>query len=134
MSVEAANHVHEGWNPSDYADVLERAARRVGQGWCQGVYRDDKGGVCLDGAVALECGRTIRNYSYLEPDGWRIVDGKNILTVEAARQKRALRYLLMDRHDVWNDDPARTQQEVVEALRSAAQRALSGLPVKEKSK
>ncbi len=113
----------EEWGPVEYADALERAAKRVERGWCQGVYRDDKGGVCLIGAIALECGRTIRQSSYLEPDGWRTVGGKSVHTVEKARQEKALSYLSPDRPDVWNDERGRTQEEVVEVLRHAVSRA-----------
>ena len=117
--------VSKEWGPSEYANALERAAQRVEQGWCQGVYGDGHGGVCLEGAVALECGRTIdgSDGSYLEPDGWHVVDGKNIRIVEATREHKALSYLTMSRPGLWNDEPGRAQKEVVEALQSAARRA-----------
>lgn len=110
------------WGPKDYASVLERAADRVERGWCQGVFGDRQGNVCVYGAVGVECGREID-----KSDGSYFVDSHRPTNAAAdlahARMKAAIAYLAMPRPDLWNDEPGRTQAEVVQALRDAAHRA-----------
>lgn len=110
------------WGPLDYAEALEAAADHIQRGWCQGLYGDGEGRVCLGGAVAVQCGRTV-DRSYLEPHGWRIVDGVTVRTVANDRANKALGYLSMAQPERWNDEAGRTKDEVVRALRVAAAKA-----------
>lgn len=127
VPAQAKPTVRPMWGPADYAGVLERAADRVARGWCQGVYGDRQGGVCLEGAVGIECGRKV------DPtDGSYFLDKhRGEGDVEHARMKAALSYLPMSRPGTWNDEPGRTQDEVVQALRDAAKRARAELDVAE---
>lgn len=110
-------------DPFDYAGALDCAADRVARGWCQGVYGDRDGNVCLVGAVGIACGRKISasEGSYFEDNHRATSTSAEDLARE--RMKTALSYLPMPGPDRWNDEPGRTQEEVVEALRTAAARA-----------
>ena len=88
------------------AEALLRAAALVGRGWCQGHYATDRGGVddgpCYDahGAIcaAVEPG-PIRSAAHCAME--RTVNHISVIC--------------------WNEAPGRTQAEVVQALRAAAE-------------
>ena len=79
---------------NDAADVL------VSSGWCQGYYNDDQGRHCLVGAL------------------YQAVDQNYEIVIEAKERVRC--YLGLNPFS-WNDAKGRTQKQVVDVLRSAAQ-------------
>jgi hypothetical protein len=82
----------------DTADYIER------HGWCQNVYQNGLGNVCIMGALSRIVHRPVQL-----PEG-RIME---ILP-------RLTKYLGVTRVDSWNDAPGRTKEQVVDALRGAA--------------
>lgn len=86
------------------ADILEA------DGWCQGVARDQAGRHCALGAIGTAAHK----------------DGANLLTREAFELQDAATDMLQAHLEVdwvheWNDKPGRTKDEVVQALRAAAE-------------
>jgi hypothetical protein len=81
----------------DAADYIER------HGWCQNVYANEFGNVCVMGALL----HFVQWPDY--PEG----RAKEIMP-------RLTKYLGVTRVDNWNDAPGRTKEEVVAALRGAA--------------
>lgn len=88
------------------AEVLEGAADRVANGWCQGVYYYD-GCFCVLGAIADACNEDAMKISFFER-----------LPGEATHQLRGVTGAFV--LQAWNDAPDRTQAEVVAKLREAA--------------
>lgn len=89
---------------SAVADVLNGAADLIERdGFVQRMFSDHRGRRCMDGAIMTTC----------LPGRWQ--------------DRQAAREVLVavvgaDLYD-WNDEPGRTQAEVVAALRAAAERA-----------
>jgi len=79
---------------NDAADVL------VSSGWCQGYYNDDQGRHCLVGAL----------YQAADQDWETVKDAKERVRGYVGRNPLS-----------WNDAKGRTQRQVVDVLRSAAQ-------------
>lgn len=79
--------------------ALVRAAQKVEAGWCQGEMSTPDGRVCIYGAIEA-------------------VAGDPFLAVRMIRRVREV--VGRDFLGVWNDEPERTQQDVVRALRQAA--------------
>ena len=102
------------------ADVLER------DGWTQQQYHSPAGHHCALGAIAV----AIRGSSKPNPDRWKPWAENAIrLRADAEVVARSIG-IPPDKHhaprlDVsdWNDDPDRTADEVIAALRAAADRA-----------
>jgi hypothetical protein len=88
---------------TEVADVLDGAADLIEKvGWAQGMWRTDKGEVCITQAIADAS--PFRTCSYREVVPLRDVIG-----------------LPWDMSLVrWNDAPGRTEQEVLDALRASA--------------
>lgn len=76
------------------ADYIEK------HGWCQGKWRNDAGEVCAYGAISSveRCG-LVRSGA-----AWRLGRFLNVVSVAG-----------------WNDQPDRTKEEVIAALRAAAE-------------
>lgn len=88
---------------SDLADVLNRAADLIERdGWVQGRFRGPNGEHCATDAVVCACEFSMVVYN----------DAVDVL-LEAIRRQNLPR---------WNDEPGRTQAEVVAKLRAAARR------------
>lgn len=103
------------------AQVLERAAELCERGWCQIVYARKAGG---EGVSAVS----------RDAVSWCPV-GAIAAVVTAARHSHEVRFAAIERLSdaigswhipYWNDTPGRTQAEVVDALRRAAELARSG--------
>lgn len=94
--------------------ILRAAADDIVRlGWCQFTYRDESGCLCGMGAVITACGvdpygQGGRSYPY----------GSNARLVDACRGY--LTEWLGGPFASWNDEPGRTQDQVVAALRQAA--------------
>lgn len=86
---------------SQVAMQLEAAARLLEKGWTQGVY-EDCGAFCLSGAIYEVVGR-----------GGDVVPAREYV-------KKAIGIISLVG---WNDEPGRTQAEVVSAVRKAAELA-----------
>lgn len=88
-------------------DILNGAADVLDEkGWCQGRYQNDKGEYCPAGAMIHYAD------SLLELEGVKGVDiAMRILHDEVNNYVTS-----------WNDKPERTKEEVISALRSAAQK------------
>jgi hypothetical protein len=85
------------------ADFLET---RLG-GWCQGCLMDCMGQVCMLGAITMA------------PQTWRIPMGLRDSQVRSQAQQKMSKFLGMLAHR-WNDEPGRTKEEVITALRACA--------------
>ena len=88
------------------ADLLER------EGWCQGQYRNVDGRRCLARALADALDLPLNG-----PANWHhnpLYDAAAL----ALKQVTGRHFIAM-----WNDEPGRTQAEVVAALRAAAEQA-----------
>ena len=84
-------------------EILTAAADLIEQdGWCQGSLQNDRGQHCIMGAISYAAA------DYSVPEYHAAVDAV-VETVDAYSVVR------------WNDQPGRTQAEVVAALRKAAQ-------------
>ena len=95
------------------ADVLNGAADLIERdGWWQGNYRGPNGERCLNRALADALDLPLNGLAL-----WRL--DPLYLGAEAALRNVTGRYLLTG----WNDQPGRTQAEVVAALRAAAEQA-----------
>lgn len=88
------------------ADVLRRAADLLEEfGWCQGDYGSKEAGAfCAVGA----CRQASSDLNFRR-------DEYGLMWPESA--------LELDNVPPWNDDPARTKEEVIARLREAAERA-----------
>lgn len=103
----------------DAADLIER------DGWCQRQLGTPDGRVCTMGAIA----KTLGCYE-TQPSGFgawgndyhvtALVQSSNRALVEVIEADPALLWPV----PAWNDDPARTKQEVLDALRAAAKSEL----------
>lgn len=98
----------------DYRDVLLKAASIVEQGWCQGsAYRNAKGDPCAwDEAVASCAAGALTRAAIEESDDW----GPGYFGAMVA-----LRLVIPDPVEVWNDTFGRTADEVAAAMRRAAE-------------
>jgi hypothetical protein len=83
----------------DAADYVER------HGWCQNEFQNGFGSVCIMGALL---------HVVQWPDH---LQGRGITEI----LPRLTKYLGVTRLDNWNDAPGRTNEQVVAALRGAAQ-------------
>lgn len=103
--------------------VLEKAAALVAEGWCQHAWARNATGetvyvwseathVCLMGAIWKASNLVDSRY---------LPDGPSCEALRLVAQVIGTHSL-----GVWNDDPGRTQSEVVAVLRSAARRAVGG--------
>lgn len=72
-------------------------------GWCQGCLTNGQGNVCALGAIS-HCG----------------FSGRPGATVAYSVAAQALHRYLKQNIAAWNDNPERTKEEVIEALRNAA--------------
>ena len=102
------------------ADILDKAADLIEQrGWAQGYFVDHRGGLCARGAIYAACG--------MEPDPdphVRIVEWPGWNPADPAWDALCqLDTAVDDFAEMWNDAPERTKEEVVSALRAAAQAA-----------
>lgn len=97
---------------------LEKAIAVIKErGWYQGYYYDQEGdgggGVCILGAIGVACAGN--------PEAWWNPSVGNELEPLAALVRDELGldagYVLL--HD-WNDDPGRTEEDVILALKKAA--------------
>ena len=101
-----------------YSQIYNKAADFVEKGWTQGRMAVDKHGNdchsqskdavrwCLSGALSLTC--VVKSFSQFS----------------MSPRTELVKYLsLEDSITYWNDDPNRTQEDVVELLREAAKRA-----------
>lgn len=89
------------------ADLLEK------DGWCQEDYANDSGQRCTVGAI------------YQMPTGNQFSISEALSDAECSEAEDYLTYYLAQTADVahipsWNDEPDRTQAEVIETLRAAA--------------
>ncbi len=83
--------------------LLLDGAQRVRRGWCQGEISDDRGGVCLLGAlleVSASHSGTLTNAEHKACDKVRNYVGSSIA--------------------LFNDTPGRTAEEVASAMEAAA--------------
>lgn len=89
---------------TDVSEVLETAADIIEkEGWIQNGFGHSRLGYCAVGAIARAEGFDFPTFAFEEPS------------------EKALRsYLGVEWVPSWNDDPARTKQEVLDALRGAA--------------
>jgi len=78
------------------ADIMEQ------RGHCQGRFEDEGGRICTANAVALACGCHPHMVFY-SPEGQALT-----------------KFLRCGDICAWNNEPGRTKQEVVDALRGAA--------------
>lgn len=83
-------------------EILARAADLVDNGWCQGVYQDDDGNVCMRKALLIASGLSEDNFI-----------PENIY--QAAWKEIGYGERMTD----WNDASGRTKEEVSTALRNA---------------
>lgn len=104
---------YDGSGLDETTKVLLEARRLVEKGWCQGVYADPAGRVCLHRALAL---------------GSLAAAG---ISVSVEWERAFIRVIALippcgaranDRVQWWNDDPQRTQAEVLALL----DRAIAG--------
>jgi hypothetical protein len=92
------------------SETLREAAKEIRAGCCQGVYEDDRGGVCANGALM------------------RVIDGKAEWSPSSdwLRFKAATTYVHLalqgDQRDLafWNNAPDQTQENVALAFELAA--------------
>ena len=84
----------------DAADHIER------HGWCQNVYTNGLGDVCIMGTLL----QVVQWPDYLEGRAKEVFP-------------RLKKYLGVTRVDDWNDEPGRTKEQVVAALRGGAAKA-----------
>ena len=95
------------------SEILDRAADLIEErGWTQGWYCGPTGELCAAGAMFVAIG--------LRPAGWTAPEHPAHRRAMVAFERH-----LMDTFDYfgahnWNDEPGRTQAEVVNALRAAA--------------
>lgn len=94
-------------------NILDRVADRLEQGWTQGFYSCDANGVnaqfknhtavswCFEGALLYEAGEYTKEFWAAENAMAEVIGTKRTIN--------------------WNDNPGRTQAEVVEATRKAAE-------------
>jgi hypothetical protein len=129
--------------PTNLADVLTRAADRVELGWCQGMlttqpttdkdFDPDNCPVCAQGAVRwVLYGSPVAGIRLIDTlDGPPPLFRPSLNLLDAAilqslpQKERELYVEVYGIHQFWNDDPRRTQQEVVDAFRTAAKLATS---------
>lgn len=96
------------------AQKLDEARALIERGWCQGTFTLD-GCFCLYGAVNMVVDGV--PWSELTPDEY-FVPLADVIGGEATEYNLAS----------WNDAPERTQAEVIEAFRKAAELARSESP------
>lgn len=80
--------------------VLEKARERIARGWCQNWFSDDRGGLCIIGALSEAVG----SKGDMKP--WAILLGFDFRNPAST----------------WNDAPGRTQQEVLDRFDAAIER------------
>lgn len=88
-------------------EILDHAAEVIEeQGWCQGTLRNRAGRVCAQGAIGV-AGCRVFDFSSLRNEAVRhaIIALDNHVGTAASR---------------WNDQPGRTEADVIEALRRCA--------------
>jgi hypothetical protein len=95
--------VVEPWRQAlfDAADFLASGE------WCQGYSVDNWGRMCLLGAINTA------------PQTWRTPMGLRDSEVRSHAQQKMSKFLCMLAHR-WNDEPGRTKEEVIAALRACA--------------
>lgn len=102
------------------ADILYGAADKVEHKWLQGVAYDGNGGYCAQGAMLAT----------IEPFQCPVILGLSQRHKHSEIINRACRLTAMISNDWsrslmgWNDQPGRTQQEVVDVLRRAGDLAV----------
>jgi hypothetical protein len=97
------------------AEVLERAADLLEEpdAWTQGVYARDHNNRQTDDRDKAECFCALGAINYAA--------GRHDLSWDAREQQRVFEEISgIDDVPTWNDDPERTQSEVVAKLREAA--------------
>lgn len=87
--------------PSHRQVLLEAADLIEEKGWCQGMYNNRSGAMCMMGAI-INAGRRHEH---------RYTSRAHLRLIEAVGGVAPV---------LWNDAPERTQEEVVSALRKAA--------------
>ena len=114
------------------ACVLERAAEYCGSGWCQHVMGRDENGkpsgansnhtVCWCASGACLCAKSRIVGPAARAVLWNGVDWESMRALERAIRARWPAYddHIGDLIPTWNDDPVRTQGEVVATLNVAA--------------
>lgn len=128
MSIVERERVETPSRGVTVADVLERAADLLEEfGWCRSRAAQDASGECVvvtAATVDAFCllGAYWRAGLDLDFDGFYEY-GPNwaAFPLQVARDRLAKAGL--DKDDYWNDAPGRTKAEVVQALRSAAEKA-----------
>ena len=94
-------------------DTLNLAAELVEKrGWTQKTYETRDGQVCLMGAVHMALG--------IEPN---VFTDDETFNIYLAARDRLQDILDVDSPIEWNDQPERTKEQVVSALRAAARHA-----------
>lgn len=108
---------------SDTAKLLRKAAQVLRErGWCQGDYVDDKGCLCVYGACIVASGIEAKPANSIKRfEDWAIVRKAEDLVAEPLRKAAGVddSFSRTSVND-WNDDPARTVDEVLDALERAA--------------
>ena len=96
---------------------LELAAARVEQGWCQGKMEDGEGGVCLIGGLHA-VSASVRTCKQVRTG----------LFVSAMHVRNMAVHQAIDFNSMphWNDRPERTKEDVVLALKQAAELVRNG--------
>lgn len=109
---------------TNVAETLDKAADLLEKGWFQGSYCSDPTDpnpscVCVVGAVLLASGYGLCTAEHIEKIPAILALTKHLGFTRALGAKQSL-----DPGETsivaWNDDPARTKQEVVDAVRNAA--------------
>ena len=99
------------------SDVLSRAADAIQErGHCKGNFVDAAGNLCVAGALYLAAGLPVVGIAKPR-DGWDAAKSY----ADADEAAAAFRRYVGSSVYTWNDQPERTKEEVVAALRAAAE-------------
>jgi hypothetical protein len=83
-------------------EVLEKMYDIIEKGWCQGRFRNQKNEYCLYGAIGASVQSSVFGY---ERTYWECIE----------RLREVIGCSLVD----WNDDPRRTKEDVLLAIKRA---------------
>lgn len=110
-------------------DLRSAADLILRDGWAQGIYHDEHGGHCAEGALAVVGQHAARSNRLVEDPAWGPL-ANGFMSLELSSPAGIRRLVAEDELSaslrrpvsLWNDDPGRTALQVVAAMRSCADR------------